>query len=97
MFALSGGEIYACLPGDIKRYTEGFLEILETFGDAGEFFCHIFFQWFYSSAGKERDVGTLKTGFAGTRVESVEMNVIKPQDIEFCLDTPRSSNQCCLS
>ena len=52
VFALSGGEVDACLPGDIKRYTEGFLEILETLGDGGEFFCHIFVQWFYSSARK---------------------------------------------
>jgi hypothetical protein len=40
------------LPGDIERYTEGFLEILETFANAGEFLCHIFVQWFYSSARK---------------------------------------------
>src|SRR5271170_113009 len=36
---------------------------------------------------------TLKVGFAGTRVESIEMNVVKPLNIEFCLDTPRGSNQ----
>jgi hypothetical protein len=47
--------------------------------------------------GREEGRGTLKTGFIGTGMEGIDVNVFKAVDIQFRLKTCRGTDQSCFS